>query len=420
MSERPNKVSIGSVVFLDILDQSSKPADRQNSDKVFLKRIIGEAIRDVVGTDDSVVAETEHGVAIALFGAPEVALFVAMSIRDAIVRHNQASDDRLLIRAGISMGPVRIVDDGNGITSLQGEGINAAEQIKSLAAPSQILVSRAYFDITSGLTDEIDAMFSPLPGMQKVYAVRSLEQEGFVPEPTTEPAVDALAFSRLLDEENPRRYGLWGSAALVALIILVAGFMLVSSLLRPDLGVVVAESKPAKPVADVHKVAATKTPSVPVTPKTQEVAPNLEPVGPAPALTADASEPAVSETTVEKPSSRQSLAKQSVETKPTTTKLSPANLQATSTETDSQTDISQPSPITDAEAEPAMPVAAPQEKPKKVATGSPVKRSPVVEERQLPPGKRPKTVWDEFRESFKQGRKERVCTQAEIALNQCP
>ena len=419
MSERPNKVSIGSVVFLEILDQSNKPADRQNRDKELFNRIIEEAIGEIA-VDERLLADTGVGAAIALFGAPEVALFVALTIRDATLRHNQVSGDKLLIRAGISMGPIKVGDDDNGVTSLQGEGINAAEQVKSLAAPSQILVSRAYYDITSGLTEEIGAMFSPLPGMQKVYAVRSLEQKGFVPESTPEPAVDALEFSRLLNEENPRRYGLWGSAALVALIILVAAVMLMSNLLRPDLGVVIADSKPAKPVADVHKVAAKEAPPPPVAPRTHEVAPNLEPVEPTPALTADASGPAVPEPAAEKPSARRSLAKRSAESKPATTELSPVSLQAAPAETDSQPAISESTPLADTEAEPEVTTVAPQEKSKKVATGSAVKRAPIVEERRLPPGKRPKTVWDEFRESFKQGRKERVCTQAEIALNQCP
>ncbi|HEU4709236.1 MAG TPA: hypothetical protein VFS17_07990 [Methylophilaceae bacterium] len=421
MSERPNKVSIGSVVFLDILHQSSKTADRRSRDKELFNRIIDEALGEVA-VDERLLADTGDGAAIALLGAPEVALFVALTIRDAIARHNQASADKLLIRAGISMGPVKVGDDGNGATSLHGEGIHAAEQVRNLAGPNQILVSRAYYDITSGLTDEIDAMFSPVPGMQKVYAVRSLEQKGFVPastpEPTPEPTMDALEFSRLLNEENPPRYGLWGSAALVALIVLVAGFMLLSHLLRPDLGVVIADSKPAKPVADVHKVATTEASPPPVAPRSHEVASNLEPVEPAPALTADASEPVPVPAAGQRPES-QSLAKQSTQPKPTSAKLSPVNLQATPVETTSQTDVSEPAPIPDAEAEPETPPPASQEKPKKVATGSPVKRGPVVEERRLPPGKRMRTVWDEFKESFKQGRKERVCTQAEIALNQC-
>jgi hypothetical protein len=128
----------------------------------------------------------------------------------------------------------------------------------------------------------------------------------------------------------------------------------------------------------------------------------------------------VPEPAAEKPSARRSLAKRSAESKPATTELSPVSLQAAPAETDSQPAISESTPLADTEAEPEVTTVAPQEKSKKVATGSAVKRAPIVEERRLPPGKRPKTVWDEFRESFKQGRKERVCTQAEIALNQCP
>lgn len=406
MSERLNKATICSVVFLDIPDQPGKPVVSQIRHKELFSRIIDEAIKDV-SQEDRLLVDTGSGTALALFGAPEAALFIAMTIRDAIVRHNKVSDDKFSIRAGISMGPVRVEGDSVGLPCIQGEGVNRAAHIMKLAGPNQILVSRAYYDITSGLTEEIAGMFSRFGDGQEVYSVRSPEEEPFVPESVAEHVEAAPLFSRLLNNENLPRYGLWGSAALVAIVILVGGFMLASNISRPDLGVVIADSKPAAPVTDVHAVTAPIPPAAPVTHAT---APNLEPVGPEPSITTVAAQPAASLSAATPPAETQATKPQAVKSRPRANTVKP----------DIQADIPGSEPVADdAEAEPETPMAAPQQEEKKVAAAPPARSGPVVEERQLPSRSRPKTVWDEFRKSFKQGRKEHICTQAEIALNQC-
>jgi len=50
---------------------------------------------------------------------------------------------------------------------------------------------------------------------------------------------------------------------------------------------------------------------------------------------------------------------------------------------------------------------------------APVENKPVVEERKDSPQGEQKSGWAAFKESLKKGRAERVCSQAEIALNQC-
>ena len=94
---------------------------------------------------------------------------------------------------------------------------------------------------------------------------------------------------------------------------------------------------------------------------------------------------------------------------------------ATTVKADTQMDAPESEAITDIEeAEPQPEIVVPKQEEKKVATARPARRGPAVEERELPTtGVRPKTIWEDFRKSFKQGRKERVCSQAEIALNQC-
>ena len=409
MSERPNKATICSVVFLDIHDQSSKPVLEQIQDKELFNNILSEAIRDVAPGDRTLVS-TSDGAVMALSGAPEQAIYIVMMIRDAIVKHNNTGEEKFFVRAGISIAPVIIGSDINGVPEIQGDGVNVAEHLKNLAGPNQILVSRAYYDITSGLTDEIAGMFSRIQGEQEAYSIRSPEEEPFVPESATELTAAAPLLSRLLHSENLPRYGLWGSVALVAIAVLVGGFMLISATLHPDLGAVIADAKPAAPAADVQTISA-PTASVqiaaPTSPQVHEAAPNLvEPASLEPIVSIEATP---------------SAAARPVKTRPVPTQPVTTTPMATTVKADTQMDAPESEAITDIEeAEPQPEIVVPKQEEKKVATARPARRGPAVEERELPTtGVRPKTIWEDFRKSFTQGRKERVCSQAEIALNQC-
>lgn len=412
MSERANKATICSVLSLDLPDQSSKPVFRQVGDKTLLKSITDKAVKDV-SQDDLVLVDTGDGLAMAFHGAPEAALFIAMMIRDAIAMHNKASDDMLMVRIGIGIGPV-LVGDVRGLQSIQGDGVNTAERLKNLAAPNQILVSRAYHDITSGLTEEIAGMFTPVAGEQEAYAVRPLEDAPFVPESAAELATAEPLMERLLHDEDSRRYGVWGGVALVTIVMLVGGFMLFSSMWHPDLGDVIADATPAPQPADLQAVSTsvppvTSPPSPLTAPESYASAPELmEPADDEPGTSAEP----------------QSLATQETVTRPRATQA--AAVRSPSAQTLAITEEAD-SPMVEfefdaASSEDTLPEAEilePQEPPRQVAAAPAVRRGPSVEERRLPSGGRHKTVWDAFRESFKQGRKEHVCTQAEIALNQC-
>lgn len=401
MSERQNKATICSVVYLDILDQSSKPVFLRTQDKALFSNIVDEALKDVT-QHDRLLIDTSDGKAIALFGAPEVALFIAMTIRDSVVKHNKSGEGKLLVRIGIGIGPVRIGGDSNALPSIQGEGVNAAERIKNLAGPNQILVSRAYHDITSGLTDEIDGMFSPFMGAE-AYSVRSAEEEPFVPEAAVEAPADPVLFSRLLNDEESSRYGLWGSVALVATVLLVGGFMLVSNGGHPDLGDVLADSNPPASTADSQMVSAPDAPTTLATPLAHEIA--VTPAGPEMAATTDTP-----------PGATQQAIAQPVATQPTAAGRVP---KAAKAKPSIETKESGPIAIVE-EAEPERQVVVSQEKKKKVAAAPRVEKGPIVEDRPIPSsGNRAKTIWDDFRESFKQGSTQHVCTQAETALNQC-
>lgn len=392
MSERLNRTSICSVVFLDIVNQSKKPVSEQIQNKELFNGFINEAIKDVA-QNDRILLDTGDGAAIALLGAPEEALFIAMTIRDSILKHNKDNERQLYVRTGINLGPVRVVSDINGRPNILGDGINVAERVMSFSEPNQILVSRSYYEITSRLTEEITGMFTYFGIKQdkhirehEVYSIRSAGEDPFVPESAIKPAAATSAsfFSRLLNNENLSRYGLWGSVALVTMGISAGAFMLISNMLSPDLSTDIADA----PVAET-KTAGLKT--VPASDSgMQPDAAGLKAV--APVMTRPGDMGSTDNGPAGKPFTTTA--------KPSTSSETPKRNSATSVK----------------KQEPVQGVRPPLEE-STVAAAS-VENKPLVEERRDTQGEQ-KTGWAAFKESLKRGREERVCTQAEIALNQC-
>lgn len=160
MSERLNRTSICTVIFINIVDYAQAPVDDQIALKDRFNALINEAVKDVA-QNDRIILDTGDGAALALLGAPEEALFVALTIRDSVLQDQQQHPERFFfVRIGINLGPVRVVNDLNGRLNVVGDGINAAQRVMSFAQPNRILVSRSYYEIASRLSSEIAAMFT--------------------------------------------------------------------------------------------------------------------------------------------------------------------------------------------------------------------------------------------------------------------
>jgi hypothetical protein len=156
MLDRGNRTFICSVVFADIVEYSKKPVADQMRLKDEFNALISEAIKDIPA-DDRIILDTGDGVAISFLGAPEEALFVAMSLRDVLASTQNTSD--LSARIGINLGPVRVVKDINGQPNIIGDGINVAQRVMSFAQPSEVLVSRSYYEVVSHLSQEYSLLF---------------------------------------------------------------------------------------------------------------------------------------------------------------------------------------------------------------------------------------------------------------------
>ena len=158
MHDRTNKTSICSILFLDIIDYSKKSDADQIEVKNQFNDLVNRSLKGVA-QNDRIILDTGDGVAIAYMGSPEDAMFVALTIRDDILKINLYNSTPLYVRFGINLGPVRIVTDINGQPNIIGDGINVAQRIMSFAQSNQILVSRSYYEVTSRLTVEFSEMF---------------------------------------------------------------------------------------------------------------------------------------------------------------------------------------------------------------------------------------------------------------------
>ncbi len=158
MEDRSNKTIICSVLFLDIVEYSKKGVGGQISLKERFNAYLSEAIHDVPVTD-RIILDTGDGAAVNFLGDVESALTAALRLRASLLKEDTDVDPQLLVRIGINLGPVRLVRDINGQPNIVGDGINVAQRVMGFAEPSQILVSRSYFDAVSRLSDQYTGMF---------------------------------------------------------------------------------------------------------------------------------------------------------------------------------------------------------------------------------------------------------------------
>jgi class 3 adenylate cyclase len=207
MSERLNRTSVCTVIFIGIVDYAQLPVDDQIALKESFNALIGEAIRDVPA-NDRIILDTGDGAAIALLGAPEDAIAISLGIRERLAEGEAAAERTYSVRIGINLGPVRVVNDLNGRRNVVGDGINAAQRVMSFAQPNRILVSRSYYEIASRLSAEMAQVFA-YHGMMtdkyvreyEVYSVLDGHEEPAVVAPETSPEVATRAKAGLAPKQ---------------------------------------------------------------------------------------------------------------------------------------------------------------------------------------------------------------------------
>lgn len=152
-----SKTFICSVVFIDIIEYSKRPVDEQIRLKEKFNDILVDAVKDIA-LNDRIIIDTGDGAGIGLLGDPEEALFISMSIRDAI-NTAECRNMMLQVRTGINLGPVRFIKDVNNRPNLIGDGINVAQRVMGFSRPGEIFVSRSYYEMVSRLSTEYAHLF---------------------------------------------------------------------------------------------------------------------------------------------------------------------------------------------------------------------------------------------------------------------
>lgn len=146
------------IMFLDLIGYSVRSVDDQVALKKLFNELIGKALKGVE-ENSRIAIDTGDGAAICFLGDPEEALHSAMLLRDLL---GQRYGSHLSVRVGLHMGPVRVISDINERVNVVGDGINVAQRIMDFAQANQVLVSRAYYDVISRITDDTADMFQYL------------------------------------------------------------------------------------------------------------------------------------------------------------------------------------------------------------------------------------------------------------------
>lgn len=231
-----NRTFICSVVFLDVVEYSRKPVAEQIFFKERLNTLLTEALANIA-PNDRIILDTGDGAALSFLGDPEDALYVSLSLREALQRP-QPPGPELKIRLGINLGPVRLVKDINGQPNIIGDGINVAQRVMGFSQPGQIMVSRSFYEVVSCLSEGYGRLFH-YEGSRTDKHVR--EHEIYTVQATTaslqrtgaaEPrerlsgsgarVLDKLSQTAVVVSENLRRKPRLGTALAVASILSVA------------------------------------------------------------------------------------------------------------------------------------------------------------------------------------------------------
>ncbi|MDO9357991.1 MAG: adenylate/guanylate cyclase domain-containing protein [Polaromonas sp.] len=178
---------LGTVMSLHLVAYARHPADQQVALKQRFNELLAKALKGVPQASH-IVIDTGDGAATCFLGDPEEALQSALLLRGLLM---QKYGNMLSVRFGLHLGTIRIVFDASQRINVVGDGINVAQRIMDFAQPNQIVVSRAYHDLISRITDTAKGLFNPLgPHLDKhlrphdIYAVM---------DPLSRPAPPAAA-----------------------------------------------------------------------------------------------------------------------------------------------------------------------------------------------------------------------------------
>jgi class 3 adenylate cyclase len=155
--DTPDRTWLGSVVYVDMVDYAEQPAELQSEWKAALDGDIATAIQ-AVPESERIVVDAGCGTAVCFLGDPGAAVSCALGL----LRVPRARGTcNLRLRAGIHLGPVKLVRELNGKLNAIGDGVNVAQLVATCGADGRVLASRSFFEVASRLSERYRALFAP-------------------------------------------------------------------------------------------------------------------------------------------------------------------------------------------------------------------------------------------------------------------
>jgi serine/threonine protein kinase len=192
---------MGTIMFLDLVAYSKHSVDQQVALKTLFNELIAKAI-DGVDPTTRIMLDTGDGAAICFLGDPEEALLSARLLRDLL---QQKYPNKLSMRVGLHLGPLRLLKDLNNRTNVVGDGINVAQRIMDFSNANEITVSRAYFDVVSRISEDAERHFEylgeRLDKHQRAHELYRLREHGAESDDTDEEATTLFMVQPISDPE---------------------------------------------------------------------------------------------------------------------------------------------------------------------------------------------------------------------------
>lgn len=404
MNDKMSK-AICSIVSLDIIDYSVKSEAEKLALKTYFDSIVNQAVADIP-LQDRVIVEAVNGVAISCNGpledALEDALFISLTVRDEILKHNTQSTTPLYVQIGINLGSALLVKDAEGKQTLAGDGLEDAQRVMCFANPNQILVTNEYYEKASQLTHEISQMFDKYDMHtleNDVYAVRLLKETSHEDEPSIPADISDLKPS-VASNINWRYVGSVMFGLLVFFVITKVGLEPTEPNIILD-EPVIAEAPSTNADEKVNQQTSTESAEVESTEPAQNIVVEQEKEQNKPTDIAMSTEEPVKAVASNKKLKAKEMLAQKTEAPSKSTvnhnEKTEVSMSTKNIESSSKNKVDAPS------------------KESEVAVAASTKQADVKTERT--PSKE-KSAWESFKSGIAKGA-ERNCTQAEIALNQC-
>ena len=155
---KSERTCVCTVLATEIVRYSEQSVEIQAGWKARFNARLAASIREVPEAD-RVLLDSGGNVAVCFLGDPEAAISGALSLLGSVAREDTPSGG-MRLRAGLHLGPVKLVKDINGNLNALGEGLSVAQRTMAFAHENQVLASRSFHEVASCLSAAYRPLFA--------------------------------------------------------------------------------------------------------------------------------------------------------------------------------------------------------------------------------------------------------------------